>query len=281
MSGVLGTRVGGKVGAGRAVATYRRAAAKGTNPALARSRTPPPDTHTRNTHACTHAQVSAEAQSIAQHCGDVVRVTSLGRDGPTAAQRAAVTTAGQVVVATPGRVAQALVDGSLSAGVLAGRLHTLVMDEADLLLSYGYEEDLRALAPQVPRSCQCLLMSATSSEDVQRLTKLVLHSPATLSLLGAVAGAGAGAAAGDVSGAAAEIRHCALHCERNDRLLYTLALLKLGLVRCVLGSRVGRACVPRCVVSSGGSSGGFKRGRRWWRPRHWLAGVYALPSCIC
>lgn len=64
----------------------------------------------------------------------------------------------------------------------------LVLDEADLLLSYGYEEDVQALAPQVPRSCQCLLMSATSSEDVDRLTKLVLHNPITLNLLGAATG---------------------------------------------------------------------------------------------
>ena len=30
----------------------------------------------------------------------------------------------------------------------------LVLDEADLLLSYGYEEDVQALAPHVPRSTQ-------------------------------------------------------------------------------------------------------------------------------
>lgn len=34
--------------------------------------------------------------------------------------------------------------------------------QADLLLSYGYEEDLKQLAQQVPRRCQCLLMSATT-----------------------------------------------------------------------------------------------------------------------
>jgi hypothetical protein len=36
---------------------------------------------------------------------------------------------------------------------------------------------------QVPRSCQCLLMSATVSEGVERLTRLVLHNPVTLNLL--------------------------------------------------------------------------------------------------
>lgn len=48
----------------------------------------------------------------------------------------------------------------------------LILDEADLLLSYGYEADVAALAPQIPRACQCLLMSATGSADVDRLTQV-------------------------------------------------------------------------------------------------------------
>ena len=92
------------------------------------------------------------------------------------------------------------------------------------MLSYGYEEDLQLIAPQVrfmmmargpplegvqcqrsqpctpfppwimtdcrslpppqvPRSCQCMLMSATVSDEVERLNKLILHSPVTLNLL--------------------------------------------------------------------------------------------------
>lgn len=34
--------------------------------------------------------------------------------------------------------------------------------QADLLLSYGYEDDLKSLTAHIPRRCQCLLMSATS-----------------------------------------------------------------------------------------------------------------------
>ena len=35
---------------------------------------------------------------------------------------------------------------------------------------------------QIPRSCQCMLMSATVSDEVERLNKLILHSPVTLNL---------------------------------------------------------------------------------------------------
>jgi hypothetical protein len=46
-------------------------------------------------------------------------------------------------------ILQALREGSLAGRVL-GRLAVLVLDEADLLLSYGHEADLQAIAPQVP-----------------------------------------------------------------------------------------------------------------------------------
>lgn len=138
-----------------------------------------------------------EALSIAAHCGVEVTATALAGDaGAThAQQRAAVASAGHIVVATPGRLAAAFREGLLTAAMLASRLQarssargapadahvcpapaalffasprsrpppcvslnpsivlyctvqTLVLDEADLLLSYGHEGDLQAVAPQ-------------------------------------------------------------------------------------------------------------------------------------
>jgi ATP-dependent RNA helicase DDX56/DBP9 len=138
-------------------------------------------------------QVREEAASLARHCGEDLTVTSLGGGGGAnngsnnnkAQQRTQLATAGALIVATPGRVAQLLSDGSLAPETLQQRLRTLVLDEADLLLSYGYEGDLQALAPRVPRACQCLLLSATTSADVDRLTALLLHNPVALDLLSA------------------------------------------------------------------------------------------------
>ncbi len=71
---------------------------------------------------------------------------------------------------------------------------------------------VRMRAPlQVPRSCQCLLMSATTSADLERLQALVLHNPLALDLLALPdADAAAGAAAG--TGSAIEIEHFSLPC---------------------------------------------------------------------
>jgi ATP-dependent RNA helicase DDX56/DBP9 len=50
--------------------------------------------------------VQEEAAAIAQHCGAELAVTALIDKGSAAAQRTAIATAGQLVVATPGRIAQ-------------------------------------------------------------------------------------------------------------------------------------------------------------------------------
>eukprot|EP00983_Pelagomonas_calceolata_P070446 1150783-Pelagomonas_calceolata.AAC.8 len=41
------------------------------------------------------------------------------------------------------------------------------------------------LVLQIPRACQCMLMSATVSPEVERLTQMVLHNPITLNLINA------------------------------------------------------------------------------------------------
>ena len=53
----------------------------------------------------------------------------------------------------------------------APSLSALVLDEADLLLSYGYQDDLQSLVPLVPKSCQTVLMSATTSAEVEQLQR--------------------------------------------------------------------------------------------------------------
>ena len=60
---------------------------------------------------------------------------------------------------------------------LKSSLEVLVVDEADLTFSYGFEEDMRRLLPHLPRIHQAILMSATLSADVVTLKKLVLHNP--------------------------------------------------------------------------------------------------------
>ena len=71
-------------------------------------------------------------------------------------------------------------------------------------------------ASQVPRGCQCLLMSATTNESVERLQKLVLHNPVTLDLLAAPGPSAerTSLTASAGPGSADEIEHFSLHCSK-------------------------------------------------------------------
>ena len=53
----------------------------------------------------------------------------------------------------------------------------LVLDEADLLFSFGYERDIQNIKQYLPEACQVLLTSATISEEILKLKKLFLHNP--------------------------------------------------------------------------------------------------------
>jgi hypothetical protein len=58
-------------------------------------------------------------------------------------------------------------------------LDSLVIDEADLILSYGHDEDIRSIFSGnfLPKVYQSFLMSATMADDVETLKDLALRSP--------------------------------------------------------------------------------------------------------
>ena len=61
-------------------------------------------------------------------------------------------------------------------------LESLVIDEADLILDFGYEEDLNKLLTFMPKVFQSFLFSATLTCDVDRLKVLLVRNPAIIKL---------------------------------------------------------------------------------------------------
>ncbi|CAG5133803.1 unnamed protein product [Candidula unifasciata] len=83
-----------------------------------------------------------------------------------------------ILVATPGR----LMDHIRTTNVLTlARVQWLVIDEADRLLELGYERDvaqiMNSLKAQCPDPPQTVLLSATLSEGVERLSSITLNNP--------------------------------------------------------------------------------------------------------
>ncbi len=82
------------------------------------------------------------------------------------------------VIGTPGRVLDHLRRGTLK---LDG-VRTLVLDEADEMLSMGFARELEQIMAYVPPTRQTLLFSATIPEDIKRYARRYMQAPEFVSL---------------------------------------------------------------------------------------------------
>ncbi|KAG9439763.1 hypothetical protein H6P81_019928 [Aristolochia fimbriata] len=168
-------------------------------------------------------QVYLVVLSLLELCRVQLKAVQLTTGMSNSDMRSAVSGVPDILISTPACISTCLSKDALQATSLRDSLSILVLDEADLLLSYGYEDDLKALVPHVPRRCQCLLMSATSSADVDKLKKLVLHNPYILTL----------PEVEDIKDGIIpkSVQQFWISCSSHDKLLHVLALLKLELVQ--------------------------------------------------
>ena len=86
------------------------------------------------------------------------------------------------VVATPGR----LLDVVARNGLDLGRVTTLVLDEADRLLDFEFQDETNEVLEQLP-PCQRLFLSATFSKSVNAKSKWLLKDPLVVNLSPVVA----------------------------------------------------------------------------------------------
>ncbi|OHE00497.1 MAG: DEAD/DEAH box helicase [Sulfurimonas sp. RIFCSPLOWO2_12_FULL_36_74] len=78
-----------------------------------------------------------------------------------------------IVIATPGRIMEHIEKGLNLSGV-----EIFVLDEADRMLDMGFMKEIRKIHPLLPKRHQTLLFSATYSDKVRKLSKLILTKPA-------------------------------------------------------------------------------------------------------
>jgi len=83
-----------------------------------------------------------------------------------------------VLVATPGR----LLELTESNAVHLSDIDTLVLDEADKMLNLGFQEEMERILVLLPKKRQNLLFSATLSEDLEAIDRLVLHNPLVINI---------------------------------------------------------------------------------------------------
>ncbi|RMZ93637.1 putative ATP-dependent RNA helicase DDX56, partial [Brachionus plicatilis] len=95
-------------------------------------------------------------------------------------QKQILATKPDIIVSTPTKILAHLKEENCLD--LKSTLELLVIDEADLLLSFGYEEEMKSLVNYLPKNIQTILLSATLNEEVQAVKSLYLHNPAILKL---------------------------------------------------------------------------------------------------
>jgi len=148
-------------------------------------------------------------QSLIYYCDEVISIAVLGASSGSknttssstksnrsflVAQEAMLRDNPNVIVATPAALLRYIAPTNTTASssktssstitVSLKNVSSLVIDEADLVLSFGYsiQQDILQIIKALPNIYQGYLMSATLTPDIQALKKVVLHSPAILKL---------------------------------------------------------------------------------------------------
>lgn len=118
-------------------------------------------------------QVSDSIKSYAAHFNGKIKTVAVFGGVSSNTQMLALRGGSDILVATPGR----LLDLISSNAIKLDRVKTLVLDEADRMLSLGFSEELASLLALLPQQKQTLLFSATFPEQVQALTQTLLNNP--------------------------------------------------------------------------------------------------------
>ncbi|KAK5742053.1 ATP-dependent DNA/RNA helicase [Elasticomyces elasticus] len=176
-------------------------------------------------------QLETVVKDFTANCGRDITAVNLSVKEDVAVTRARLSEGVDIVIATPGAVVKWAVEGN---ELVVTGLRYLVVDEADLVLSYGYEDDLKAIAGLlVGDGVQKVLMSATLRTELDTLTSLFFpvgegeeagKQPTTLDLSALEAEEAAASTADNLV-------QYTLRTTEEDKFLLLYTLLKLQLIK--------------------------------------------------
>lgn len=157
-------------------------------------------------------QIETHITSLMYYCRDNITICSLSDDNINV-QTYHLNSKPDIVVSTPARLVNAL----QSRAVNLSNVNTLVIDEADLILSFGYTDDVQTILSHLPKIYQGLLISATLSPELDKFKKVVLHNPAILKL--------------NESTQSGHLLQMYLRTTEADKFLILYVFIKLGLLQ--------------------------------------------------
>ncbi len=116
-------------------------------------------------------QIYEDLENYAKNMKIKIMILVGGKD--LAKQKQKIKDGVDIIIATPGRLME-----HTDSGLSLKDVETFILDEADRMLDMGFTKDIRKIHPLLPKRHQSLLFSATYSEKVRKLSKLILTKPA-------------------------------------------------------------------------------------------------------
>ena len=123
-------------------------------------------------------QVANSVKSYSANFNGAIKTVAVFGGVSVNTQMQALRGGADIIVATPGR----LLDLISSNAIKLDKVSTLVLDEADRMLSLGFTEELAELLALMPAKKQTMLFSATFPEQVKLLTQELLNDPVEIQL---------------------------------------------------------------------------------------------------
>jgi ATP-dependent RNA helicase DDX56/DBP9 len=157
-------------------------------------------------------QIEKNISELLYYCRDIMMSCVLNDESKSSLQNK-LRKRPDVVVSTPAKLAAALSAGYID----LTRVHTLVIDEADLVLSFGYTQEVYSIISKMPKFFQGILMSATLSPELEKFKKMLLHNPVILKL--------------DEMIGIGDLVQFYLPSTEDDKFLILYVFLKLGLLQ--------------------------------------------------
>jgi ATP-dependent RNA helicase RhlE len=99
--------------------------------------------------------------------------TAVGGRNLEAQKRAIHAEDTDILIATPGRLMELV----HKEGLRLSEVEIFVLDEADRMLDMGFVKEIKQIHPLLPKRHQTMLFSATYTEKVRKISKLILHKP--------------------------------------------------------------------------------------------------------
>lgn len=116
-------------------------------------------------------QISQELSELGKYTP--IRIAPIYGGQSIAAQASKLRHDPEVIVGTPGRIMDMVERGLLH----LNNVRFAVLDEVDRMLDIGFREDIRRILAKTPQQKQTIFVSATLSDEIERLARSFMHEP--------------------------------------------------------------------------------------------------------